>query len=64
MHVKTFMCGCECCIYTKCMLSSLLAWRYHYLKKLKENGFNSQNITSSEIKGPIIETYKLCDAAC
>ena len=29
------MCGCECCIYSKSIHSSLLSWHDHYLKKLK-----------------------------
>ena len=29
------MCGCECCIYTKIIHSSLLYWRDRYLKNSK-----------------------------
>ena len=30
------MCGCECCIPTKNIHSSLLSWSDRYLKKLKD----------------------------
>ena len=36
------MCGCECCISTKSIHSSLLSWRDRYLKKLKDQSQNAQ----------------------
>ena len=37
------MCGCECCISTKSIHSSLLSWHDPYLKKLKYQSQNAQN---------------------
>ena len=51
------MCGCECCISSKIMHSSLISWRDRYLKKLKD-------IKMLKTEGPskkkicIYETYK------
>ena len=42
------MCGCEYCISAKSMHSSLLSWRYSYLKKLKDLIQNAQNRRSRE----------------
>ena len=40
------MCGCECCIYTKSIHSSLLSWRDRYFK-------------NSNIKAKILKTEGL-----
>ena len=53
----TFMCGFECCISAKSIHSSLLTWRYHNLKQLKDVSHNAQNIRSGEISSHIFETY-------
>ena len=42
------MCGCECCIYTKSIHSSLLSWRDRHLKKLKDQIQNAQSRRSGE----------------
>ena len=52
------MCGCEFCISAKSIHSSLLSWRYRYLKKLKYQSQNSQIRRSSEKSYRIYETYK------
>ena len=52
------MCGCECCIYTKSIHSSLLSWRDRYLKKLKDKIQNDQSRRSVEKAHHIYETYK------
>ena len=51
------MCGCECCISDKSMYYSLLIWRYHRLKNLKDRSHNAQSISSGEISSHIFETY-------
>ena len=51
------MCGCECCISAKSIHSSLLSWRDHYLKKLKDHSQNAQN-RKSGLKNCIYETCK------
>ena len=51
------MCGCECCIFTKCMNSSLLTWRGCHLKHLKDRSHNAQNRSSGGISGPSFETH-------
>ena len=53
-----FMLGCECCLYSKSIISSLLSWWGIYLKKLKDQIQNSQNIMSGEISNFLFETYK------
>ena len=52
------MCGCECCIYSKIMHSSLLTWRNCHMKHLKYTFQNAQNRRSVEISRRISETYK------
>ena len=52
------MCGCECCISAKTIHSSLLSWRYRYLKKLKYLSQNSQNRRYDEMDNHLFETYK------
>ena len=52
------MCGCECCIYSKSVHSSLLSWRDSYLKKLKDQIQNAQKRRSGEKSNHIYETYK------
>ena len=52
------MCGCECFISAKSMYSSLLSWRDHYSKKLKDLIQNAQNRRSGEKTNHIYETYK------
>ena len=42
------MCGCECCISTKNMHSSLLLWRDRYLEKPKDLRQNYQNRRSGK----------------
>ena len=42
------MCGCECCNSAKSIHLSLLSWRDGYLKKLKDQSQNAQNIRSVE----------------
>ena len=51
------MCGCECCIFTKIMHSSLLTWCDHRLKYLKDRSHNAQNTRSGKISSRIFETY-------
>ena len=52
------MCGCECCIYTKIVHSSLLSWSDRYLEKLKDQIQNAQSRRSGEKSDHIFETYK------
>ena len=52
------MCGYKCCISTKSIRSSLLSWRYCYLKKLKDIIQNAQNRRSGGKSNHIYETYK------
>ena len=52
------MCGCECCIYTKSMNSSLLSWRERFLKKLKDQSCNAQSRRSGEMYTCLFDTYK------
>ena len=52
------MCGCECCISTKSMHSSLLPWRDFYSKNLKDLSQNSQNRRYGVKSNHIYETYK------
>ena len=40
------------------MHSSLLTWRGHHLKKIKDRSHNEQNISSSELPIRRFETYK------
>ena len=42
------VCGCECCISAKSIHPSLLSLRDWYLKKLKDQNFNNENIRSGE----------------
>ena len=42
------ICGCECCIYAKSIHSSLLSWPDRYLKKLKDQIQNAQNLRYGE----------------
>ena len=52
------MCGCECCISSKSMHSSLLSWRYCYLKK---NSRISEKIPKIESLGKKkIRIYETC----
>ena len=53
-----FMCGCECCIYSKSIHSSLLSWCDRYLEKLKDKIQNAQSRRSGEKVHHIYETYK------
>ena len=52
------MCGYECYISSKSIHSSLMSWRDHYLKKLKDLSQNSQNRRSGEKSNWLYETYK------
>ena len=52
------MCGCECCISTKSIHSSLLSWRDRYLEKLKDQSQNAQSRRSGEKAHHIYTTYK------
>ena len=52
------MCGCGCCISVKSIHSSLLYWRYRYLKKIKDECKNTQSRRSGEKSHHIYETYK------
>ena len=52
------VCGCECYISDKSIHSSLLSWRYRYLKKLKYIIQNTQNRRSGEKSNSIYETCK------
>ena len=52
------MCGCECCISTKSIHSSLLSWHDRYLKKLKNKIQNAQSRRSGEKAHHIYTTYK------
>ena len=52
------VCGCECCISSKIVHSSLLIWRDHWLKHLRYRSCNVQNRRSGEISSCIFETYK------
>ena len=52
------MCGCECFISAKSMHSSLLSWRYLYLKKLNNLIQNAQNRRSGVKLNRINETYE------
>ena len=51
-------CGCECCIYTKSIHSSLLSWRDRYLMNLNNLSQNSQNRRSDEKSNSLFKTYK------
>ena len=52
------MCGCECCISTKSIHSSLLSWSDRYLKKLKDKIQNDQSRSSGNKAHHIYTTYK------
>ena len=52
------MCGCECCIFSKSIHSSLLSCCDRYLKKLKDQIPNAQTRRSGEKENRIYETYK------
>ena len=52
------VCGCECCISSKSIHSSLISWRDRYLKKLKYKSKNTQSRKSGEKPHQIYETYK------
>ena len=52
------ICGCDCCISSKVMNSSLLTWRNYRLKHLRDKIQNAQNRRSGEIFSRIFETYK------
>ena len=52
------MCGCECCISTKSIHSSLLSWRDRYLKKLKDQSQNAKSRSSGEKAHHKYTTYK------
>ena len=56
-HYKV-MCGCECCIESKSMHSSFLAWYDCHMKQLKDQGRNALNRRYVEIESHIFETYK------
>ena len=47
------MCGCECCISTKSMHSSLISWRDCYLKKIKK----SETVVSMRTSIPKIADF-------
>ena len=53
-----FVSGCECCTSSKIMHSSLLSWHDRFLRKLKDQICNAQNIGSGEITNCSLETYK------
>ena len=50
------MCGCECCVYSKNMLSSLLTCCGCRLKHPKDRSHNAKNIKSGEIWSCVFET--------
>ena len=52
------MCGCECCISTKSMHSSLISWCDRYLKKLKGISQHTENSMYGGKSNQIFETYK------
>ena len=52
------MCGCECCISSKSIHSSLLSWRDRYFKKIKDQSQNAQNRRSGGKANFLHETYK------
>ena len=52
------MCGCECCIYSKSMHSSLLSWRESFFEKTQDQICNSQKIRSGEMSNNLFEIYK------
>ena len=52
------MCGCECCISTKSIHSSLLSWRDRSLEKIKDQSQNSQSRRSGQKAHHIYTTYK------
>ena len=55
------ICGCECCISSKSIHSSLLSWRDCYLRKLKN--LSQMHKTEVTVKIPIayLIDIKLCD---
>ena len=55
---KKVMCGCKCCISAKIIHSSLLPWRDHYLKKIKDISQNAQNRRSGGKANHLYEIYK------
>ena len=50
--------GCECWISAKIRKYSLLTWRYHHLKQLKDRFCNAQNRQYVEIESCIFKIYK------
>ena len=52
------MCGHECCISAKSIYSSLLSWRYRYLRKLRYQIQCDQSRRSGEKAHHIYTTYK------
>ena len=53
------MCGCERYIYDKIIHLSLLSYRDHYLRKIKNLSQNTQNRMSGKKPNSIFETYKI-----
>ena len=52
------MCGCECCVFSRIIHSSLLSWSDCYLRKLNNLSQNKQNRRSSEKGNHIFDKYK------
>ena len=52
------MCGCECCISSKSIHSSLLSWSDRYLEILKDKSKNAQIRRSGDKSHHIYTTYK------
>ena len=50
------MCGCECCISSKSIYSSLILWCECFLSKNKS--FNAQDRSSAEMANSLFKTYK------
>ena len=53
-----FMYGYDCFVSEKYIYSYLLSWQYRYLKTLKDQICNAQNISSGEMASTIFETYR------
>ena len=48
------MCGCECCIYSKRMHSSLITWRDCHIKKFRYINHNAQNRSSGKLSSRLV----------
>ena len=56
-HYKV-ICGCECCVSSKVMHTSLLSWQEIYLNRRKDLSQNAQNRRSGEMYNILFKTYK------